>query len=37
MNSKIQIGSKKYDINLSKGSDIFSEFERILKKCKIIK
>ena len=25
------------DINLSKGSDIFSEFERILKKCKIIK
>ena len=37
INSKIQIGNKKYDINLSKGSDIFSEFERILKKCKIIK
>ena len=37
MNSKIQIGSKKYDVNLSKGSDIFSEFEGILKKCKIIK
>lgn len=37
INSKIQIGNKKYDIDLSKGSDIFSEFERILKKCKIIK
>lgn len=32
INSKIQIGNKKYDIDLSKGSDIFSEFERILKK-----
>ena len=37
INSKIQIGSKKYDINLSKGSDIFGEFDKILKKCKIIK
>ena len=37
MNSKIQIESKKYDINLSKGSDIFSEFDRILKKSRIIK
>lgn len=37
INSKIQIGNKKYDINLSQGSDIFNEFEKILKKCKIIK
>lgn len=37
INSKIQIGNKKYDINLSKGSDIFSEFDRILKKSRIIK
>ena len=37
INSKIQIGNKKYDIDLSKGSDIFSEFYRILKKSRIIK
>lgn len=37
INSIIKIGNKKYDINLSQGSDIFIEFNRILKESRIIK
>lgn len=37
INEIIQIGKKKYDITLQKGTDIFKEFENILKKSNIIK
>ena len=37
INSIIKIGTKKYEINLKKGSDIFSEFDRILKDSKLVK
>ena len=37
INSIIKIGSKTYNINLKKGSDIFSEFDRILKESKLVK
>ncbi|ADG71442.1 DUF262 domain-containing protein [Brachyspira murdochii] len=37
INSIIKIGTKKYNINLGIGSDIFVEFNRILKEAKLIK
>ncbi|MEI0526112.1 DUF262 domain-containing protein [Brachyspira murdochii] len=37
INSIIKIGTKKYNINLGIGSDIFIEFNRILKEAKLIK
>ncbi|WP_157142626.1 DUF262 domain-containing protein [Brachyspira pilosicoli] len=37
INSIIKIGTKKYEINLQIGSDIFKEFDRILKEAKLVK
>ncbi|WP_300716173.1 hypothetical protein, partial [uncultured Brachyspira sp.] len=37
INSIIKIGTKKYDINLQMGSDIFKEFDKVLKESKLIK
>ena len=37
VNSNIKIADKKYNIDLRKGSDVFSEFDRILKEANIIK
>ena len=37
VNYNIKIAGKKYNIDLSKGADVFSEFDRILKEAKLIK
>lgn len=37
INSIIKIGTKKYEINLQKGTDIFKEFDKVLKEAKLIK
>ncbi|KLI41530.1 hypothetical protein SZ52_08080 [Brachyspira hyodysenteriae] len=37
VNSNIKIGTKKYEINLQIGSDIFKEYDKVLKEAKLIK
>lgn len=37
LNCSIKIGNKEYKIDLSNGSDVFSEFDRILKDSKLVK